>query len=182
MTMANGVFISRVKNVNVTGNEFTNILYDAVVIEESEDINVINNTCSTRSEVDTLGRGIYARLISGSAKIIGNTVSGNTNGIYLVFDTSATQRTALVKSNHIKQVRNASGQALYIGEFLTGAVQGNIVDNVIPKEGVTVYGYNFKGALLTLTGNVYYDGVSQSLAIKLKGNIGTLKESNNTWN
>ena len=180
--LANGVFISRVKNVNVTGNEFTNILYDAVVIEESEDINVINNTCSTRSEVDTLGRGIYARLISGSAKIIGNTVSGNTNGIYLVFDTSATQRTALVKSNHIKQVRNASGQALYIGEFLTGAVQGNIVDNVIPKEGVTVYGYNFKGALLTLTGNVYYDGVSQSLAIKLKGNIGTLKESNNTWN
>lgn len=180
--LANGVFLSRVKNANVTGNEFTNILYDAISIEESEDITVCNNICHTRSEVDALGRGIYARLISGSAMIIGNKVSGNTNGIYLVFNTSATQRTAVVKGNHIKEVRNASGQALYIGEFLTGVAEGNIVDNVIPKTGVTVYGYNFKGTLLTLTGNVYYDGTSQSLAIKLKGNIGTLKESNNSWN
>ena len=180
--LANGVFISRVKNVNISNNEFTDILYDAVTIEESEDITVCNNHCHTRSNVDALGRGIYGRLISGSAKIIGNTVSGNTNGIYLVFNTSATQRAALVKENHIKELRNASGQAVYIGEFLTGVVEGNIVDNVIPKEGVTVYGYNFKGALLLLTGNIYYDGTSQALAIKLKGNVSTLKELNNSWN
>ena len=180
--LANGVFLSRVKNVNVSNNDFSNILYDAVTIEESEDVTVSHNHCHTTSTVDTLGRGIYCRLISGSLKVIGNTVSGNTNGIYLVFTADATQRTALVKENHIKEVRNASGQALYIGEFLTGVVEGNIVDNVIPKTGVTVYGYNFKGTLLLLTGNIYYDGVSQSLAIKLKGNVGTLKELNNSWN
>lgn len=180
--LANGVFISRVRNVNISNNEFTNILYDAITIEESEDITVCNNHCHTTSNVDALGRGIYGRLISGSAKIIGNTVSGNTNGIYLVFNTSATQRAALVKENHIKELRNASGQAVYIGEFLTGVVEGNIVDNVTPKEGVTVYGYNFKGALLLLTGNIYYDGTSQALAIKLKGNVSTLKELNNSWN
>jgi Major tropism determinant N-terminal domain len=181
-TYANGVNLERVKNAIIDSNEFIDIGLDIVVLTECEDVTVSNNIGNTVSADETMGRGVQGTVLRGSIRVVNNTLSSRNTAIYLDFDNVASIRSVVATGNHLYKTLNATSQAIYIRDFLNGAVTGNIVEGLVSKVGSTAYGYNFLGTLLTLANNVYYDGVDQSKAIKLKTNVTTLKESNNTWN
>ena len=189
--LANGIFLKKVRNATIASNQLINILNDGIYAESVDGLTISNNVIQTTTDKKDLGRGIFGRLLLGSLSIENNKIQANTSGVYVTFlkdDTANTNRSIRMAHNHLQEIRNVTSQAVYIGDFSAGVVAHNIVDGIRAAEGSTAYAFNFKGNVLNLLGNVYADISGQNndpdgtkYAIKLKNNISSLEESNNSW-
>ena len=189
--LANGIYLKKVRNATLTGNQLINILYDGIYAESVEGLTVSNNVIQTTTEAKDLGRGIFGRLLLGSLSIENNKIQANTSAIYITFlkdDTANIARSVRMIQNHLQEVRNVTSQAVYIADFSAGVVSNNIIDGIQAAEGSTAYAFNFKGNVLNLLGNVYADTSGRNndpdgtkYAIKLVNNVTTLEAANNSW-
>ena len=189
--LANGIFLKKVRNATLSGNQLINILYDGIYTESVDGLTISNNVIQTTTEQKDMGRGIYGRLLLGSVSIENNKIQANTSGVYITFlkdDTANAARSIRMVQNHLQEVRNVTSQAVYIADFSAGVVSNNIVDGIQAAEGSTAYAFNFRGNVLNLLGNVYADISGQNndptgaqYAIKLRNNVASLEESNNSW-
>ena len=189
--LANGIYLKKVRNATIVDNQFINILYDGIYAESVEGLTVSNNVIQTTTEDASYGRGVFGRLLLGSVSIENNKIQANTSGVYITFlkdDVNNVNRSIRMTHNHLQEVRNVTSQAVYISDFSAGVVAHNIIDGIQAAEGSTAYAFNFKGNVLNLLGNVYADAAGQNndpegtkYAIKLKNNVTSLDESNNSW-
>ena len=189
--LANGIYLKKVRNATVSDNQLINILYDGIYAESVDGLTVSNNIIQTTTDDASYGRGVFGRLLLGSVSIENNKIQANTSGIYVTFlkdDTANVNRSIRMVQNHLQEVRNATSQAVYVSDFSAGVVSNNIIDGIKAAAGSTAYAFNFKGNVLNLLGNVYADvsGANNDpdgtkYAIKLKNNVTTLEESNNSW-
>ena len=188
--LANGIFLKKVKNVTVTANHLTDILKDGIALEAVENVKIDGNTIMTTTNDAGVGRGIYGTLLRGSVVIRGNHIRSNVAAMYITFDSATTtlEKRFIFNDNTISEVRNCTSQAVYVANFFIGIASTNVVDGMVQAEGSTAYAFNFKGGFLMLMGNMYADvsggnkdATGTSKGIKLKGNVTTLYELNNSW-
>lgn len=189
-TLGNGIFLKKVRDVTVTGNQFLDIQYDGVYIEDAENIKIEGNTIKTSTTDSGIGRGVYGVGLTGTIAIQENDIKANVSAIYLSFssNTEIKKKQLLINNNTISEVRTASGQAVYVANFLVGIVSSNIIEGMKKVEGTTPYAYNFKGDFLNLIGNIYVDITGENgdptgtqYGLKLKGNVTNLREVANSW-
>ena len=189
--LANGVYLKKVRNATVADNQLINILYDGVYAESVDGLTVSNNVIQTTTNDANYGRGVFGRLLLGSVSIENNKIQANTSGVYITFlkdDETNANRSIRMAHNHLQEVRNATSQAVYVSDFSAGVVAHNIVDGIQAAADSTAYAFNFRGNVLNLLGNVYADisgenndPTGSQYAIKLKNNVASLEESNNSW-
>ena len=189
--LAYGVFLKNVRNATVADNQFINILNEGIYTDTVDGLTVANNIIQTTTNEANFGRGIFGRLLLGSVSLENNKIQANTSGVYITFlkdDATNINRSIRMIQNHLQEVRNVTSQAVYIADFSAGVVSNNIVDGMQAAPDSTAHAFNFRGNVLSLIGNVYADisgrnndPTGSQNAIKLKGNVTNLKESNNSW-
>ena len=189
--LANGIYLKKVRNATVANNQLMNILNDGLYAESVNGLTISNNLIKTTTNEANLGRGIYGKLLLGSVSIENNSIYANSAAVYMTFlvdNVDNINRSVRMVHNHFLEIRNATSQGIYVSDFLMGVVAHNIIDGMKAASGATAYAFNFKGGILHLVGNIYADilglnndPTSMQYAIKLKGNVTTLKELYNSW-